>query len=110
MNTSPQSFFTFDFYFSVTIPTRDTSLDPFLSQFCVDDVTTLSQNFKILRERFHEGIINLKVPFTFDSYLNINIDTGNTNLDLFQPFWVHRHSVTAASQNFQKSKKSKLCR
>ena len=38
-------------------------------------VTTLSQNFKVLRERFHKGIINLKVPFAFDSYLPINFGT-----------------------------------
>ena len=75
MNTSPQSFFTFNFYFSITIRTRNTSLDSFSNQFLVDDVTTLNQNFKILRKRFHKGIINLKVPFNFDYYLPINIGT-----------------------------------
>ena len=94
--------FTFDFYFSITIRTRDTSLDPFSSQFCVDDVTTLSQNFKILRERFHKVIINLKVLFTFDSYLPINIEIPNQTF--FSHFWVD--DVTAGTQNFQKGQKS----
>ena len=100
-------FFTIYFYFSVIIRTRDTKLDPFSRKFCVDDVTTLSQDFKILRERFHKGIINLKVPFTFDSYLPINIGTWNTNLDLFQPFlgwWRNRRK----SKLSKKSKKSKF--
>ena len=53
----------------------ETSLDSFSNQFLVDDVTTLNQNFKILRKRFHKGIINLKVPFNFNYYLPINIGT-----------------------------------
>ena len=40
--------------------------EPFSSQFCVDDVPTLSQNFKTLRERFHKWIVHLKVSFTFE--------------------------------------------
>ena len=60
-------------------------LSPFLHE--IDDVTTLSQNFKILRERFHKGIIYLKVPFTFDSDLLTNIGTWNTKLDLFHSFF-----------------------
>ena len=40
-------------------------LDPFSSQFWVDDVITLSQNVKILRERFHKGIIHLKIRSYF---------------------------------------------
>ena len=78
--------FMFDFYFSINIRTRDTSLDPFSSQFSVDDVTKLRQNFKMLKEPFHKRLTNLKAPFTFDSCLPINIGTCNTNLDLFQPF------------------------
>ena len=65
----------FDFYFSITIRTRDTSFDPFSSQFCVDDATKLRQNFKMLKEPFHKGLINLKALFTFDSCLPINIGT-----------------------------------
>ena len=88
--------FTFDFHLSITISAW---AHPFSSQFWLDDVTRLSQNFEILRERFHKGIIHLKVPFTFDFHLSINIGTWNTNLDLFDPFfWVD--DVTAESQNF----------
>ena len=60
-------------------------LSPFLHE--IDDVTTLSQNFIILRERFHKGKIHLKVPFTFDSHLLTNLGTWNTKLDLFHPFF-----------------------
>ena len=46
--------FTFDFYLSITIRTWDTSLGPLSSQFWADEVTDLSQNLKVLRERFHK--------------------------------------------------------
>ena len=59
---------------------------PFLSQFWVNDVTTLSQNLKMLRERFHKWIIHLKVPFTSDFHLSINTGTWNTNMGLFHAF------------------------
>ena len=56
----------------------------------------LSQNFKILRERFYKWIFHL----SFDFHLSINIGTWNTNLDLFNPFlgwW--RHHVGSKFQN-----------
>ena len=46
-------------------------------------ITTLSQNFKILREPFHKQIIHLKLPFTFDFHLSINFGTRNNQ---FGPF------------------------
>ena len=78
--------FTFNFHLSNTFSTWNTSLGPFSSQYWVVDVTTLSQNFKFLREHFHKGIVHLKVPFPFDFHLSINIGTWNTNLNLFDPF------------------------
>ena len=78
---------------SITISAWDTSLGSFSSKFWIDDITTLSQNFKIFRERFHKQIIQLKVPFTFDFHISINIDTWNTNLNLLNPYldWWHHH-------------------
>ena len=52
-------------------------LGPFFEPFLGWDVTTLTQ------KRFHKRIIHLKVPFTFDFHLSINIDTLNTNLAFF---------------------------
>ena len=66
------------------ISTLDTS--PFSSQSWIDDATRLSQNFMILRERFHKGIIHLGVPFTFDFHFSINIGSQNTNFDIFDQF------------------------
>ena len=94
--------FTFDFHLSIT-STWDMSLGAISSQFWVDDVIILSQIFKILRERFHKRIIYLKVPFTFDFHLSINIGTWNTNLDIFDPFlgwW--RHHRESKLQKFEK--------
>ena len=54
-----------DFHLSITISTWDTSLGPFSSQFWVDDVTRLGQNFKILRALFHKGKTHLKSTFHF---------------------------------------------
>ena len=48
---------------------------PFFEPVLVDDVTTLSPIFKILRERFHKQKIHLKVPFAFDFHHSINIGT-----------------------------------
>ena len=56
----------------------------FLTQIWVNVVTTGNQNFKILRERFRKRVTHLKVFFTFDFHLSINIGTWNTNLDLFE--------------------------
>ena len=95
--------FTFVFHLSITISTWDTSSGLLTSQFCVNDFTTFSQNLKILRERFHKRIIYLKVPFTFDFHLSINIGTWNTNLDIFDPFlgwW--RHHRESKLQKFEK--------
>ena len=50
----------------------------FSSQFWIDGVTKLIQDFKLLRERFRKRIIY---------HLSINIDTWNTNLDLFNSFY-----------------------
>ena len=69
---------------------------PFLSQFWVDDVTTLSQNFRTLREQFHKRIIYLKVPYTL--HLSINIGTLPISPFLTN-FWVA--DVTTGSQNFK---------
>ena len=62
------------------IGSKDPEFRPFLSQFWVDDVTMLTQNFKILRKRFHKGIIHLRVSFTFDFHLSLNFLTQ---------FWVN---------------------
>ena len=46
-----------------------------------------------MRERFYKQIFQLKVPFSFDFHLSINICTWNTNLDFFDPFlgwWPHQ--------------------
>ena len=46
-----------------------------------------------LRDRFHKWLIHLKVPFTFDFHLSINIGIWKTNLDLYDPFlgwWCHQ--------------------
>ena len=48
---------------------------PFFQPVLIDDVTTLSQILKSLREWFHKQIIHLKVPFAFDFHLSINIGT-----------------------------------
>ena len=64
---------TCDFHLSVTITTWDISLGSFSSQLWVDDVTTMRQNLKILRERFH-----LKQSFTLDFHLSIR-DSGFKN-------------------------------
>ena len=50
---------------------------------------SLSQNLKILRERFYKWIFH----FIFDFHLSINIGTWNTNLDLYDPFlgWWRHH-------------------
>ena len=52
-------------------------------------------------ERFHKGIIHLKVPSTFDFHLSINIGIRNTNLDIFDSFlgWWHHHGESKL-QNF----------
>ena len=42
------------------------------------------KNFKILRERLHKRITHVKVSFTFDVHLSVNIGTWNTN---FWAFW-----------------------
>ena len=78
------------------------SLGAISSQFWVDDVIILSQIFKILRERFHKRIIYLKVPFTFDFHLSINIGTWNTNLDLSVHIlgW-RRHHAESKLQSFE---------
>ena len=78
-------------------------MDPFSSQFWVDNITTLNQIFKILRERFHKRIIHLKVLFIFDFHLSINIGTWNTNLDLFVTFldWWHHHGRSKL-QNYER--------
>ena len=54
------------------------------------------QNFE---KRFHKWIIHLKVPFTFDFHLSINIGTWNTNLDILTHFWVDY--ISTGSQNFK---------
>ena len=84
--------FTCDFHLSITISTWDTSLGPFSSQFSVDDVTRLSQNFKILRALFHKGITHLKSTFHFwfssiyqHWYMNTNLDLSESFLD----WWPH---------------------
>ena len=61
------------------------SLRLFKSQFRVDDITRLCQNFKILRKRFHKLIIHFKIPYTCYFHVSINIGTWNTNLNLFDP-------------------------
>ena len=64
-------------------------LGPFFEPFLGWDVTTLTQ------KRFHKRIIHLKVPFTFDFHLSINIGTLNTNLAFFDPIlglWRHHSS------------------
>ena len=48
-------------------------------------VTNLSQNFKFLREQFHNQLNLLKILFTFYFHLSINTGTLNTLLD---HFWV----------------------
>ena len=93
---------TFGFHLSINNSTWDTSLDLFPRQFWVDDVIILSQNFKILRGWFHKWIINLKISFTFDFHLSINIGTWYTNLNFFHPFlgwW--RHHEESKLQNFE---------
>ena len=57
-----------------------------LTQYWDDDVTKWGLNFKILRRKFHEWIPYLKVPFTFNFHLSINIGTWNHNLDFFELF------------------------
>ena len=57
-----------------------------LTQYWDDDVTRWGLNFKILRKKFHERIPYLKVPFTFNFHLSINIGTWNHNLDFFELF------------------------
>ena len=76
--------FAFDFHLSITISTWGTSLGSFLTQIWVNVVTTGNQNFKLLRERFRKRVIHLKVFFTFDFHLSIDIGTWNTSLDLFE--------------------------
>ena len=72
---------------------------PFLSQFWVDEVTTLSQNFKVLRERFHKRIFPLRVSFIFDScFLSTLVD----KIPIWT-FFIHFcvDDVTNVSQSFQ---------
>ena len=59
------------------------SLVQFLSQFWVDNVTSLSQNFKILRSWFQKRIFHVKLPFT-ELHLSVTIGTWSTSLG---PFW-----------------------
>ena len=54
--------FNFDFHLSNTISTWDTSLSPFSSQFWVDDVCTLSQNFKFWKNGFIKEEFTSKYP------------------------------------------------
>ena len=65
------------------------SLGPSSSQFCVDDVTKLSQNFKILRERFHKRMIlqnNSYIWFwSFCQYWYMKYKFGN----FLTQFWVN---------------------
>ena len=76
------------------------SLRLFKSQFRVDDITRLCQNFKILRKRFHKLIIHFKISYTCYFHVSINIGTRNTNLNLFDPvFFIN--DVTQGSQKFK---------
>ena len=62
------------------------SFGHFSSQFWIDDVTNLCQNFKILTKWFQKRVMNLKVSFSFPYHISINIGKWNLNLDLFDPF------------------------
>ena len=78
------------------------SLRLFKSQFRVDDITRLCQNFKILRKRFHKLIIHFKISYTCYFHVSINIGTRNTNLNLFDPvFLLRRHPGESKVQNFE---------
>ena len=70
----------------------------FVSRFWVDDVTRLSQNYNILCERFHKGIIHLEVPFTFDFPLSMKLVHEISIWTFFTHFWVD--DVTTWSQYF----------
>ena len=91
--------FTFDFHLSFTISTWGKSYYPFSSQFWVDDVTTLIQNFEILRGWCYKRIFHLKGPFLFDFHLSTNIDTWNNIWTILINFWVD--DVTTGSQDFK---------
>ena len=69
------------------------SFGHFSSQFWIDDVTNLCQNFKILTKWFQKRVMNLKVSFSFPCHISINIGKWNLNFDLFDPFlgWQRRH-------------------
>ena len=77
-------------------------MSPFSSQFWLDEVTKLSQSFKVLRGQFHKRVIYLKVHFTFGFQLSINIGICNSNVNLFHPFlgwW--RHQGKSKLQTFE---------
>ena len=60
------------------------------------------QNFETTFSQRSKGMFHLKVPFTFDFHLSINIGTWNTNLELFDTFldwW--RHNMVSKHPNFE---------
>ena len=85
------------FRLSITISLSDTSLGPLSSQFWTDDVTTMSQNFKILIKSFSKRIIYLKETFTLD--FHHSVDNGIPIWTFLTYFWVW--DVTTESQNFK---------
>ena len=90
------------FRLSITISLSDTSLGPLSSQFWIDDVTTMSQNFKILIKSFSKRIIYLKETFTLDFHHSVDNSTWNTGLDLFDLFLgLRRHRGESKLQNFE---------
>ena len=84
---------TFDFHLSITIVHEILVWALFWVNFRLMTSPRWVKTSKSLIELFHKRVIPLKVPFTFDFYLSINIVTWNINLDIFDPllgWWRHR--------------------